>query len=216
MRVIFYLRLRNFMSTDYEFNIIVGIPYIKEDFDIFSVTVAGQWHTEKRFNHKSGEELEPEIICDKKPNKYYQHSDIIPKESDLNEVVKVKKPKNSIEYTKIISDDMDKIFKGKSSGDNKETISIPTTYALYQNYPNPFNPTTKIAYDIPRDAKVKLVIYDILGREMKTLVNNEFRSAGKYITEFNGSNLASGIYFARILVNEGKDFISVKKMVLIK
>lgn len=63
---------------------------------------------------------------------------------------------------------------------------------------------------------MKLVIYDILGREIKTLVNNEFRSAGKYITEFNGSNLASGIYFARILVNEGIDFMAVKKMVLIK
>ncbi|MCX6158548.1 MAG: T9SS type A sorting domain-containing protein [Ignavibacteriae bacterium] len=134
----------------------------------------------------------------------------------LNEVVKVKKPKNGVEYTKIISDDMDKIFKGNSSGENKEANSIPTTYALYQNYPNPFNPTTKIVYDIPKDAKVKLVIYDILGREMKTLVNNEFRSAGKYITEFNGSNLASGIYFARILVNEGKDFMAVKKLVLLK
>jgi hypothetical protein len=51
---------------------------------------------------------------------------------------------------------------------------------------------------------------------MKTLVNNEFRSAGKYITEFNCSNLASGIYFARILVNEGKDFMAVKKLVLVK
>ena len=51
---------------------------------------------------------------------------------------------------------------------------------------------------------------------MKTLVNNEFRSAGKYITEFNGSNMASGVYFARILVNEGKDFIAVKKLVLLK
>jgi len=94
--------------------------------------------------------------------------------------------------------------------------SLLRTFELFQNYPNPFNPTTKIAYDIPRDAKVKLVIYDILGREMKTLVNNEFRSAGKYIAELNGSNLASGIYFSRILVNEGKDFMAVKKMVLVK
>ena len=69
---------------------------------------------------------------------------------------------------------------------------------------------------MPKDAKVKLVIYDILGREVKVLVNNEFRTAGKYITEFNGSNLASGVYFARILVNEGKDFMAVKKMILVK
>lgn len=51
---------------------------------------------------------------------------------------------------------------------------------------------------------------------MKTLVNNEFKTAGRYITEFNGSNLASGVFFARILVNEGKDFVAVKKMVLLK
>ena len=105
---------------------------------------------------------------------------------------------------------------GKKSSKESTNSLIPQTYQLYQNYPNPFNPTTKIAFDLPKDAKVKLVIYDILGREMKTLVNNEFRSAGKYITVFNGSNMASGIYFARILVNEGKDFIAVKKMVMVK
>jgi hypothetical protein len=135
----------------------------------------------------------------------------------IKEVVKLKKPNTIVTHTAIINSDIKKVFGiGKGNKDESKNNLIPQTYTLYQNYPNPFNPTTKIAYDIPRDAKVKLVIYDILGREVKTLVNNEFRSAGKYITEFNGSNLASGIYFARILVNEGKDFISVKKMVLIK
>ena len=105
---------------------------------------------------------------------------------------------------------------GKQSSKESTNSLIPQTYQLYQNYPNPFNPTTKIAFDLPKDAKIKLVIYDILGREMKTLVNNEFRSAGKYIIEFNGSNMASGVYFARILVNDGKDFIAVKKMVYLK
>jgi Secretion system C-terminal sorting domain len=135
----------------------------------------------------------------------------------IKELVKLKKPNTVVTHTAIINSDIKKVFGiGKKNTNETTNNLIPTTYALYQNYPNPFNPTTKIAYDIPHDAKVKLVIYDILGREMKTLVNNEFRSAGKYITEFNGSNLASGIYFARILVNEGKDFISVKKMVLLK
>ena len=116
-----------------------------------------------------------------------------------------------------MNDDIKKVFGvGKKSSKESTNSLIPQTYQLYQNYPNPFNPTTKIAFDLPKDAKVKLVIYDILGREMKTLVNNEFRSAGKYITEFNGSNMASGVYFARILVNEGKDFIAVKKMVMVK
>jgi hypothetical protein len=135
---------------------------------------------------------------------------------NLNSLIKTKRPKDAEEYKVIINNDIEKLYPKKSGSDSNPKITVPQTYALYQNYPNPFNPTTKIAYDIPRDAKVKLVIYDILGREMKTLVNNEFRSAGKYITEFNGSNLASGIYFARILVNEGKDFMAVKKMVLLK
>lgn len=63
---------------------------------------------------------------------------------------------------------------------------------------------------------MKLVIYDILGRQIKTLVDNELRTAGKYTIEFNGSNLASGVYFYRLQVECGKTFTSVKKMVLIK
>ena len=135
----------------------------------------------------------------------------------IKEAVKIKKPKTVINHVQIMNDDIKKVFGvGKKSSKESTNSLIPQTYQLYQNYPNPFNPTTKIAFDLPKDAKVKLVIYDILGREMKTLVNNEFRSAGKYITEFNGSNMASGVYFARILVNEGKDFIAVKKLVLLK
>ncbi|MFA7359711.1 MAG: T9SS type A sorting domain-containing protein [Candidatus Kapaibacterium sp.] len=135
----------------------------------------------------------------------------------IKEAVKIKKPNTVMNHIQIMNDDIKKVFGvGKQSSKESTNSLIPQTYQLYQNYPNPFNPTTKIAFDLPKDAKVKLVIYDILGREMKTLVNNEFRSAGKYITEFNGSNMASGIYFARILVNEGKDFIAVKKMVLLK
>ncbi|MEI7484895.1 MAG: T9SS type A sorting domain-containing protein [Ignavibacteriota bacterium] len=139
------------------------------------------------------------------------------KMKQIKETIKIKKPTTVNVHISMMNDDIKKVFGiGKKSSNETTNNLIPQTYTLYQNYPNPFNPVTKIAYDIPKDAKVKLVIYDILGREMKTLVNNEFRSAGKYITEFNGSNLASGIYFARILVNEGKDFISVKKMVLLK
>jgi hypothetical protein len=87
---------------------------------------------------------------------------------------------------------------------------------MSQNYPNPFNPVTKINFALPKTGMVKLIIYDILGREIKNLINNETRFAGRYTVEFNGSNLASGVYFARILVNEGKDFMSVKKMILVK
>jgi len=94
----------------------------------------------------------------------------------------------------------------------EEQPSVPTRFALYQNYPNPFNPATTIQFDVPFTAGVKLVVYDILGREIKTLVN-ENRSAGKYSVQFNGENVASGVYIFRIIVGE---HTAMKKMLLIK
>jgi hypothetical protein len=134
----------------------------------------------------------------------------------LNETIKKKTPGNVIELSHIIQGDIKKVFHDESKDDGKKIDLIPKTFELYQNYPNPFNPITKIAFDLPKDGKVKLMIYDILGREIKTLINNEFRTAGKYITEFNGSGFASGVYFYRIQVSGGKEFTAVKKMVLIK
>ena len=100
-----------------------------------------------------------------------------------------------------------------------ENNNIPSTFSLSQNYPNPFNPTTKIEYSIPKESFVTLKIYDVLGREVATLVNEE-KSTGKYEVEFNGNNLpagrqglSSGIYFYKL--NAG-DYSSVKKMILIK
>lgn len=89
---------------------------------------------------------------------------------------------------------------------------IPKVYSLSQNYPNPFNPTTVIKYGLPKQGLVKLTIYDILGREVKMLVN-EVKPAGIYNVSFDGSSLASGIYFYRL---EAGDFKEVKKMVLVK
>jgi len=93
---------------------------------------------------------------------------------------------------------------------NKE--QIPKEYELYQNYPNPFNPTTNIRFDIPKDILVSIKIYDILGREVKTLVN-EFKNAGSYLVSFDGSEFASGVYFYRI---QAGSFVNVKRMILIK
>ena len=98
------------------------------------------------------------------------------------------------------------------SVDDNKTNSIPTVYDLFQNYPNPFNPSTLIKYNIPKAGHVTLKIYGILGNEIRTLVNGE-KPAGSYNVEFNGSNLASGIYFYRL---EAEDFVSVKKMILLK
>jgi len=99
--------------------------------------------------------------------------------------------------------------------------NIPAVYRLVQNYPNPFNPVTTIKYEIPKDSKVKLVVYDLLGRKVKTLVNNEIKSAGYYKVEFNMLNYASGVYFYHIEVwdpslRSGLRFIDAMKMVLIK
>lgn len=102
---------------------------------------------------------------------------------------------------------------GGSGSDNLiSNKNIPKQFALSQNYPNPFNPITNIKYDLPKDIFVTIKIYDMLGREIKTLVN-EFKNAGSYVVSFNGSELASGIYFYRI---QAGDFASVKRMVLIK
>jgi hypothetical protein len=89
---------------------------------------------------------------------------------------------------------------------------IPKSFDLFQNYPNPYNPITNIKFDLPKDIFVTIKIYDMLGREIKTLVN-EYKNAGSYIVSFNGSELSSGIYFYRI---QAGNYVSVKRMVLIK
>jgi photosystem II stability/assembly factor-like uncharacterized protein len=91
-------------------------------------------------------------------------------------------------------------------------ITIPNNYELSQNYPNPFNPVTKINFAIPKAGLVTLKVYDVVGREITTLVN-EFKNAGTYIVDFDASKLASGVYFYKIEINGFKD---LKKMMVIK
>ena len=101
--------------------------------------------------------------------------------------------------------------------------SVPTGFSLEQNYPNPFNPSTIIKYSVPfypsplqgegpRVRSVTLKVYDLLGREIATLVNEE-KSPGNYIVKFNGNNFSSGLYFYTLRAGE---FIQTKKMLLIK
>jgi hypothetical protein len=102
---------------------------------------------------------------------------------------------------------------GNDFASNTEiTQGMPTDYSLSQNYPNPFNPYTKIEFKIPQAGLVSLKIYDLLGREVKTLINEEMQS-GKYNIDFDASALASGVYFYALNAGE---FISSKKMVLLK
>jgi hypothetical protein len=90
--------------------------------------------------------------------------------------------------------------------------NIPTQYALFQNSPNPFNPSTKIEYGLPKNAKVSLTVFDILGREVATLVNDD-QVAGWHAATFDASALPSGLYFYRLRTG---DYSAMKKMLLIK
>jgi hypothetical protein len=105
---------------------------------------------------------------------------------------------------------------------------VPTEYKLYNNYPNPFNPTTKIRFDIPNgfpigafpeksgragNDNVVLKVFDVLGKEVATLVSEELQS-GTYETNWNGSNYSSGIYFYQLSI--GNEQLAVKKMLLLK
>jgi hypothetical protein len=89
---------------------------------------------------------------------------------------------------------------------------IPSGFVLYQNYPNPFNPTTNIRYELPKSGFVNLVVFDALGREIQTLVNESLKP-GSYEVSFDGGNLPSGVYFYQIRT---LNFTEVKRMVLLK
>ncbi len=93
------------------------------------------------------------------------------------------------------------------------TAKLPAVYALEQNYPNPFNPTTAITFALPRAERVKLSVYNELGQEVVKLVSNRPMSAGMHSVTFDGSKLATGLYFYKI---EAGSFVSTRKMVLLK
>jgi hypothetical protein len=102
--------------------------------------------------------------------------------------------------------------KGSDNITGVQDELVPTTFELLQNYPNPFNPTTTIKFGIPSTSNVKLVVMNILGEEVAQLVNRVM-AAGYHQVEFNASKLNSGMYIYKI---EANDFVSIKKMILIK
>jgi hypothetical protein len=104
-----------------------------------------------------------------------------------------------------------------------QMITVPTavhetgiqikTFSLEQNYPNPFNPSTNISFSIPKQSTVTLKVYDLLGKEVATLVNNEIVAAGNYAKQWNAANLTSGVYFYRL---QAGSFTQTKRLVLLK
>ena len=89
---------------------------------------------------------------------------------------------------------------------------VPVRFALRQNYPNPFNPTTVVSYELPQASEVKLVVYDVLGREVAVLVN-ERKLPGRYTVKFDATGVASGVYFYRL---QAGSFVEVRKLVVLK
>jgi hypothetical protein len=89
---------------------------------------------------------------------------------------------------------------------------FPTTYALYQNYPNPFNPTTVISFQLPASGMTTVKLFDVLGREVRTLLH-EVKNAGKYLITLDGNALSTGVYFYTL---RSRAYFAAKKMVLLK
>lgn len=102
--------------------------------------------------------------------------------------------------------------KSEYSSTIEVDLGLPTEYSLLQNYPNPFNPETVISWQSAVGGHISLKVYDVLGREVATLIN-EVREAGRYSVEFNAAHLASGTYMYRLIAG---DFVQTKKMVLLK
>ncbi len=104
-----------------------------------------------------------------------------------------------------------------NKGGQQNTQGQPTNFELFQNYPNPFNPATTISYQLSAASRVTLKVYDVLGREVATLINGD-RNAGTHSVTFDGGDLPSGVYFYRLSAagSNGKNFSATKKLVLMK
>ncbi|MFZ1321883.1 MAG: CHRD domain-containing protein [Ignavibacteria bacterium] len=99
---------------------------------------------------------------------------------------------------------------------NEVNIDVPASYNISQNYPNPFNPSTKIDYELPHEGRVNIILYDISGKEVSSLVN-EVKTAGYYTVQLNSGNLSSGTYFYKFSADgENKNFTITKMLTVIK
>jgi len=118
---------------------------------------------------------------------------------------------SSIKIEGVVDDGMPIGVNGVNGVGDNNTLA-PTEFTLLQNYPNPFNPSTKITYSVPQTEKVELRVYDVLGKEVATVVN-EVKTAGKHEVVFNASNIPSGVYFYTIKAGQ---YCASRKMVIMK
>lgn len=124
-------------------------------------------------------------------------------------------PENSVTVAKLQSQFVQQFYQSNFNNNlvsvEDETLKIPSEFILHQNYPNPFNPSTKISWQSPVSGHQTLKVYDVLGNEVATLVN-EFTNAGNYEIDFNASALSSGVYFYKL---QAGDFLQTKKMIFL-
>jgi type IX secretion system substrate protein len=131
--------------------------------------------------------------------------------SNLNSITRLR------ELSEVVKNYYNTCYTSPPIGIEPLSNELPAKFQLYQNFPNPFNPVTKIKFDIPSNVKretsnAKIIIYDVLGREVATLVNEKLKP-GTYEVEWDGTNYPSGVYYYRLVAG---DFSETKKMVLIK
>ncbi len=160
-----------------------------------------------------------DVIAQQNPNTdiaFYRQIDalttalLLPEDSTMNKGIAGKYIVNDLsEYTDKLGELIQ--TRGASAIESGNEIA-PAKFALYQNYPNPFNPVTTIKYDLPVSGNVSLIIYDVLGRKVKELVNSK-QQAGKYAVQFNAADLASGVYIYQL---KTESFMSSKKLMVLK
>jgi hypothetical protein len=160
-------------------------------------------------------------VAEEKPSSGFWHSDEIGvlgnDKLDLDKIagitlefhMSVPQDDSTIAEGTVLLDDL--VLESNTTSVNDNVIN-PHSFSLEQNYPNPFNPVTRITYTVPVASNISLTVYDALGREIKSLVNEE-KSPGNYTVQFDGTGLSSGIYFYLMKAN---NFIETKKLILLK
>ena len=185
--------------------------FSKEDRKLLRENIYKSYETTSKITVESFKNLEKKISdgeATKFEKKAYENRKV------LKELAKPKNPRTIEEHLNNINNDVNKVLGiGIESIDNNKAVNLnPFEYNLSQNYPNPFNPVTNLEFQIPNSGLVSLKVYDLLGKEVANIVNENLNS-GIYRYKFDGSNFASGVYFYKLTVG---DFTAVKRMVLVK
>jgi hypothetical protein len=148
------------------------------------------------------------LLLEQDPDLTYDEAFEVLMNSSITDDITGSVPNNEFGYGRI---DVQAALQELITDVQKED-DVPVAYSLKQNYPNPFNPSTTIEYSLPDNELVKIKVYDVLGNEITTLVN-DIQSAGTYKVSFDAKNLSTGVYFYRISAG---NFQEIRKMIFLK